>query len=138
MERKEFLSLLGLSAGSLVAGCLGGCTKSMGGGSVGPTGVDFTLDLTQSSNAALLTNGGYVYRNGIIVARTLSGDYIAVQQVCTHESFSIIYQANVHRFYCNGHGATFGENGQVTGGPAPRNLTTYKTSLSGNSLRIYS
>lgn len=139
MDRKVFLSLIGLSATSVVAGCLSGCTKNAGtGGTTAPTGVDFTLDLTQSVNAALLTNGGYVYHNGVIVARTMSGDYIAVQQVCTHQSFSVIYQGSNHRFYCNGHGGTFAENGAVTGGPPPRPLTSYNTSLSGNSLRVYS
>src|SRR5947209_6625284 len=139
MERKEFLSLLGLGASSVILGCLGGCSKgSTGGSTTGPTGVDFTLDLTQSANAALQTDGGYVYRNGVIVARTMSGQFIAVQQVCTHESFSIIYQGTSHRFYCGGHGATFSESGVVTSGPPPRNLTTYQTSLNGTVLRVYS
>lgn len=130
---------MGLGATAALAGCLAGCSKNVGTGSTnGPTGVDFTLDLTQSANAALQTNGGYVYRSGIIVARTLNGNFIAVQQVCTHENFSVIYEAGSHRFYCNGHGGTFSESGQVLGGPPPRPLTSYNTSLSGNSLRVYS
>ena len=139
MERKEFLSLLGLGASSLVMTCLAGCSKgSSTGGMVGPTGVDFTLDLTLPANAALLTNGGYVYHNGVLVARTMTGQYIAVQQVCTHENFSVVYQGSNHRFYCGGHGGTFSEAGAVTGGPPPRSLTSYQTSLNGSNLRVYS
>ena len=140
MDRKEFLSLIGLSsAGLAMATCLGGCAKNVSSGSTSaPTNVDFTLDLTQASNASLQTNGGFLYSNGIIVARTLAGAYIAVQQTCTHETVTVTYQAGNHRFYCDGHGATFTEAGIVTGGPAPRALKSYNTSLTANSLRIYS
>ena len=139
MNRKEFLSLIGMgSAGVVMASCLG-CTKSGGSGSTtAPSNIDITLDLTQPSNAALLSNGGYIYTSGLIVARTTAGAYIAVQQFCTHETVSVIYQASSHRFYCDGHGATFSESGTVTGGPAPRALKTYNTSLTANSLRVYS
>lgn len=107
-------------------------------GTTGPGNIDFTLDLSQSANSALNSNGGYVYSNGVIVARTNTGQYIAVQQSCTHEANSLAYQGGNSRFYCDRHGATFSESGTVTGGPTPRALTTYKTSLNGTSLRIYS
>ncbi|MEJ7681108.1 MAG: hypothetical protein WKG06_25295 [Segetibacter sp.] len=101
MDRKEFLSLLGFSSASLALGsCLGGCSKNVSSGTTAPTNVDFTLDLSQPANAALLTNGGYVYNSGVIVAHTTAGAYIAVQQVCTHENISVIYQGNNQRFYC--------------------------------------
>ncbi len=139
MDRKEFLSLLGFGSASIaLASCLGGCLKNVSSGTASPSGVDFTLDLSQSVNAALLTNGGYVYNSGVIVAKTMAGAYIAVQQVCTHESVTITYQGSNHRFYCDGHGATFSESGAVTGGPAPRALQMYNTSLTANSLRVYS
>ena len=138
MNRKEFLSLIGCStAGVAMASCLAGCSKNVSSGTTAPTNVDFTLDLTQAANAALLNNGGYIYKDGVIVARTLAGAYIAVQQVCTHETVTVTYQASNHRFYCDGHGATFTEAGVVTGGPAPRTLKTYNTSLTANSLHVY-
>lgn len=138
MERKEFLSMIGLSASTLVLGCLGACTKSQGTSAPAPTNVDFTLDLTQTANQPLNTAGGYVYRNGIIIAHALGGQYIAVSQTCTHQNFTINYIGDKHEFYCSGHGATFSESGQVTGGPARSPLTVYQTALNGNTLRIYS
>lgn len=139
MDRKEFLSLLGFGSASVaLASCLAGCSKNVSSGTTAPSGVDFTLDLSQTANAALQTNGGFIYNSGVLVARTIAGAYIAVQQVCTHESVTITYQGTNHRFYCDGHGATFSESGAVTGGPAPRALTTYNTSLTGNMLRVYS
>lgn len=142
MDRKEFLAQLGTGAASFtVPGCLGGCSKSseaQTSGTAGPSGVDFTLDLSQTANAALKNNGGYLHKDGVIVARTMAGAYIAVQQSCTHESNSVVYQANGLRFYCDRHGALFLESGAVTSGPAPGALTQYSTSLDGNVLRMYS
>lgn len=139
MDRKEFLSLLGYGSASVaMASCLAGCAKNVSSGTTAPSGVDFTLDVSQPANAALQTNGGYVYSNGIIIAKTLAGAFIAVQQLCTHESVPVTYQPASHRFYCDGHGATFSESGAVLGGPAPASLKTYNTSLTGNMLRVYS
>src|SRR4051812_8474863 len=95
MNRKEFLSLLGMSATSFTGlSCLEGCTKTgdLSSGTSGPTNIDFSLDLSLAVNAALNKNGGYLYKNGIIVARTIDGQYVAVQQGCTHENSSIVYQ----------------------------------------------
>lgn len=104
----------------------------------GPTGIDFTLDLGLAANSALLNNGGSLVSNGVIVAKTTSGSYIAVQRSCTHEFYNLTYQPTNKRFFCPNHGATFSESGSVTNGPASGALTTYKTQLTGSLLRIYS
>jgi cytochrome b6-f complex iron-sulfur subunit len=142
MDRKEFLSVMGMSAATLTAiSCLG-CSKNSGDSAspatTGPTGVDFTLDLNASANATLLTNGAYQAQNGVIVARTSGGKYIAVQQSCTHQSYPLIYQEGSQQFYCNNHGSAFTEAGVVKNSPANRNLTIYNTALTGTLLRIYS
>ncbi|EHQ25606.1 QcrA and Rieske domain-containing protein [Mucilaginibacter paludis] len=142
MDRKNFLTMVGMSAASFaLINCIG-CSKSSDSGSSsgvsGPTGVDFTLDLTASANAALLTNGGSLKSNGVIVARTTTGAYIAVQQSCTHESYPLVFQGSNQQFYCNNHGATFSQTGAVTGGPTNKSLTTYTTVLTGTSLRVHS
>ena len=143
MDRKEFLSVIGVSAAAFtVMNCMA-CSKSSdassSGNSVsGPTGVDFTLDLTATANAALLSNGGYMATNGVIVAKTTAGAYIAVQQSCTHESYPLVYQASGQQFYCNNHGSAFTEAGVVKNSPASRNLTVYNTTLTNSSLRVYS
>lgn len=141
MDRKDFLNSLGISVATLaVINCIG-CKKSADSSNSdtsGPTNVDFTLDLSASANSALLTNGGYLISNGVIVARTTTGTYIAVQRSCTHESYNLSYQATNSRFYCPNHGATFSQNGAVTNGPATKSLTTHNTLLTGPSLKIYS
>ena len=97
-----------------------------------------SLDLTQAANASLKNNGGFLVTNGVIVAKTNLGTYIAVQKGCTHEVYTLTYQGDKNRFYCNNHGATFSEGGVVTNGPAKKNLVTYKTELKGDILRVYS
>ena len=141
MDRKDFLTAVGISAASFALINCVGCSKSSNPGSSGtsgPTGIDFTLDLTASANAALLNNGGSLATNGVIVAKTTAGAYIAVQQSCTHESYPLVFQSANQRFYCNNHGATFSQTGAVTGGPASNSLTTYTTVLTGTSLRVHS
>jgi cytochrome b6-f complex iron-sulfur subunit len=142
MDRKEFISQVGIGAASLLfLNCVGGCSKSADTAAAppvsAPTGVDFRLDLSASSNAALATNGGFVYTNGIIVARTVSGSYIAVSQACTHQGTSVQYQSS-DRFFCPNHGSVFSTTGAVVTGPATLPLTKYNTSLSGNMLRVFS
>ncbi len=140
MDRKDFIAAVGISAASFTLLNCVGCSKDGSGSSgvSGPSNVDFTLDLTASVNAALLNNGGSLASNGVIVAKTMAGAYIAVQQSCTHESYALVFQGSNQRFYCNNHGATFSETGAVTGGPTSKSLTTYTTVLTGTSLRVHS
>jgi len=140
MERKEFLSLLGLgTAGIFSAACLGACSKAASGYTPpAPTAVNITLDLSLPANAALNNIGGYIYTNGIIVAKTKAGNYIAVSQVCTHQGVSVQYQVANQQFYCPSHGSMFSETGMVTCGPAPTALKEYNSSLTNNMLRVFS
>jgi cytochrome b6-f complex iron-sulfur subunit len=135
MDRKEFLGLVGKSIFAItLASFLDGCTKNNNTPDQ-PT-VDFTLDLTNSSYSALKTKGGYIYNQGVIVAKTLTGEYIAVSQACTHQGVSVVYQNSIGGFYCREHGASFSSNGAVTLGPANSNLKSYTCTLSGTSLNV--
>ena len=143
MQRKEFINALGISTATLfMVTCFGGCGKSSVADNSNnvpppPTNVDFLLDLSQAENANLATNGGFIYKNGIIVARTTTGSYIAVSMACTHQGTTLVYEGNNNRFYCNNHGSTFSNTGTVNNGPASSNLKQYNTTLSGNKLRVF-
>ncbi len=133
MDRKEFLALVGTSVAAItLASCLGSCKKQNNN----QPSVDFTLDLTSASNSALASNGGYLYSNNVIVARTLTGTYIAVAQACTHAGVSVVYQSSSNSFYCNAHGSAFSSSGSVTSGPAGSSLKQYTCTLSGTSLHV--
>ena len=135
MKRKEFLAQVGVGAAIVLApicfGSLSGCKKT----STAPANIDFTLDV---STGALSKNGGFLIKDGVIVARTNSGTCIAVSAACTHEGTNINYVASSNNFVCPNHNAKFNSSGAVTQGPANTNLTEYKTTLTGNSLRVFS
>jgi len=138
INRKEFLSLVGLSSAAIaLTYCFGGCQpKNMI--PTAPSNVDFTLDLTNAAYSTLKSDGGYIYNDGIIVAKTVNGSYIAVSQYCTHAGGTVVYDKNINEFYCPVHGSLYSTNGSVVQGPAASPLVKYNTSLTGNSLRVYS
>lgn len=139
IDRKEFFTALGLSSAALAlicTGCAGNNTGAAGSRAAVVPGLDFTLDLNAPANAALKTNGGFLVHNTILVARTSAGNFIAVQQACTHQGSALAYQSDDHQFYCSAHGSTFSDKGTVINGPAEISLASYKTTLSGSSLRI--
>lgn len=153
MERKEFIEKVGLSgAAILIFGCMQSCSKddnvnttpmgnnyNTGGGSSTTTKIDFTINLATTPYDVLQKEGGYFVNsaNNIIIARTTGSELIAVSSICTHQGATIEYKGSTNRFYCALHGSNFNQNGSVVNGPATQSLKQYKTTLTGNSLRVY-
>jgi len=128
--------MLGIGAAAFaVVNCLEGCSKQ-NSNTTAPS-VNFTLNLLDPANSALNKNGGFIYSNGVIVAKTMTGAYIAVSQSCTHAGVTVQYESAQNDFYCPAHGSSFSSNGAVTGGPAPSALKSYSTALSGTSLHVW-
>jgi cytochrome b6-f complex iron-sulfur subunit len=146
MERKEFLSLLGSGAAAFFAvGCLGGCgskesdpqpSPGTAGGSK-PTKVDFILDLDAAANSALKTKGHALVKNGVIVAYTHAGTFIAVSSGCTHQGATLGFNAGNNNFVCPSHGSVFNANGSVANGPATQALKQFNATLTGSKLRVF-
>ena len=143
MERKNFISLLGLGAGSIiVTSCLGGCGKSDSPTpSPTPGGpgkkVDFTLDVSTNSD---IISKNWTTQNGVIIAKN-GANYIALSGLCTHQQSAMTYLANNNTFPCSlqggGHGSVFNADGVKIAGPANGNLKKFNTTLTGNSLRVF-
>jgi cytochrome b6-f complex iron-sulfur subunit len=141
MERKEFLSLLGTGAAAFFAvGCLGGCGSKETDPQPGTgtaTKKDFTLDLNAAAYSSLKTKGNALLSNGVIVAFTNAGEYLAVASACTHEGGTVGFNAGDSNFVCPNHGSVFNANGTVVTGPATRSLKQYTTTLTGSTLRVF-
>ena len=139
MTRKDFFARVGFGAAAvLIPACIGGLVTSCSNedsASTAPTNVDFTLDI---STGSLTTNGGHLVHLGVLVARTLSGSFLAVSASCTHDGTTVNYISTTNNFICPNHNAQFNSTGAVTQGPASTNLTQYNTALTGNSLRVFS
>jgi cytochrome b6-f complex iron-sulfur subunit len=130
ITRKEFIEQVGIGSALLFVGaCAGSCKKS-----TTATSVNFTVDV---SSGPLAANGGSLIENGVIVARTSSGTYIAVSATCTHQGETLGFSSS-NTFVCPLHGATFDTSGGVINGPATTALQKYNTALTGTSLRVYS
>ncbi|MBS1617964.1 MAG: Rieske (2Fe-2S) protein [Bacteroidetes bacterium] len=127
MDRKEFVVTACALCGIGAALSLQSCQK------YSPTPVDFTLDLSSSSNAALANTGGYVISNNVFVINTGSG-YKAISMVCTHEGCIVSYTGS--GFDCGCHGGRFSSDGTRLSGPPPSNLPTYTVTQSGTILTI--
>lgn len=147
MERKKFLRSLGAGAAfALTFPCLHGCSNDEGeivGDIVEePTGVDFTIDLTSAEASKLVTNGGFILKNYVVIVKNLEGNFIAASQICSHESYDQVRftSSNDGIFFCDVHGSRFAQNGtplnQVDGNPA-KALKIYNTELTGDVLRVF-
>ncbi|MFV8344317.1 ubiquinol-cytochrome c reductase iron-sulfur subunit [Flavobacterium sp. XS2P39] len=143
MNRKEFFARAGFGAAAvLVPACIAGLSSSCSSDdsssstpAPAPTGIDFNVDV---SSGTLATNGGFMVTNRIVIARTLTGSFIAVSATCTHEGTNVNYNGSGNNFICPNHNSEFTSTGVVTKGPATSNLKQYNTSLNGNTLRVYS
>jgi cytochrome b6-f complex iron-sulfur subunit len=140
MNRKDFLQLFGLGATALVASaCLGGCGSKSSDPVPGAANVDFTVDLTAASSAALNNAAvGYIYgpNRDVIVAKTTAGTYVALQAPCPHQGTSVYFTPGSGHFTCPNHNAVFSTSGAVLGGPTSTSLKQYAVAQSGNMLHI--
>ena len=133
MDRKEFLAQLGIGGTAIfAAACMQSCSKTDN-----LSNVDFTLDLTNNAYAALKTAGGYIINQGVIVALTTNNAYLAESAACPHQGVNVQFQAGQNQFYCAAHSSYFSSTGSRISGPAQRGLTQFKTTLTGNMLRVY-
>ncbi len=101
------------------------------------TPITAPLATVDVSTGSLATNGGYLVVKGIIIARTITGGFLAVSAACTHQGTNVKYVLVNNNFHCPNHGAEFSSTGVVTKGPATTNLTQYTTVLTGTSLSVY-
>lgn len=146
MTRKEFFSRVGFGAATvLLPACIAGMavscssddTNSDSSGTTPPTpsaSSNFTVDISMGT---LAKNGGFLVTQGIIIARTNAGDFLAVSAACPHEGVIVNYDEAGNKFVCPRHNSQFTSKGVVTIGPAASNLKEYKTSLAGTALTVF-
>ncbi|MDB5284931.1 MAG: Rieske (2Fe-2S) iron-sulfur domain protein [Bacteroidota bacterium] len=131
MDRKDFLiKTCALCAVPAALSAIDSCSKT--------TVVNFTIDLGNSANAALLTVGGFVIQNNTFVQNTSNG-YVALSQNCTHQGCTVSYSGGASgTFNCPCHGGRFSVSGSVLSGPPPSALPKYTVTQNGNILTVKS
>ncbi|MCC8407394.1 Rieske 2Fe-2S domain-containing protein [Mucilaginibacter sp. UR6-1] len=144
MERKEFLSKLGIGFAAVCVGCgVAACGSSK---SNDPTpdkpddGDDDGNLFSVNLNSELTAVGQSKVSNGVILVRTAAGNdessFTAVQVACTHQGTAINYNNAQGRFICPNHGSQFSNAGAVLVGPATTALKQYNIDINGNTLTV--
>lgn len=144
ISRMEFLKSMGFKGASLLAvycgaSAMSSCINEAGdppAGTPGSTGVDFTLDLSDSANAKLLNVGSYLVVNKIVIARVSADAFAAVTQVCSHENKSKVIYKN-DEFYCTEHGARYTLEGKGLNSEGKKGIKAYNAELAGTSLHVF-
>ena len=133
IKRNEFLKKLGFSGAALFAlYTLDSCQNES---NVAPLAGDITVDLADASNAQLKTNGGYVIKNGVVIARVNATTYIAATLTCSHEGKTQITFRN-NEWYCTAHGARFDQTGKGLNTEGKKGLKIYQTTLLNSTLTV--
>jgi Rieske Fe-S protein len=116
LTRRDFLVL---AAGAAVGSC-----GLVNGAAAGP---GQTIDAGPAS--AFAKDGVYdgFSDSGFFVVRH-GGSLFALSSVCTHRAVQLKAQPDCS-FYCKRHGSKFSSVGQVTKGPARRNLPVFATTV---------
>jgi len=65
-----------------------------------------------------------------------AGEVIAFDPICTHLGCAYHWEDDQKEFLCPCHTSSFGIDGKVLGGPAPRPLDRYVTKIEGGKLLI--
>lgn len=137
MQRRNFIGNLAKGAGTLIVlpTLITACEEDP----IDPNGNNgddlLVVDLTDTQNSALLSDGGFVVRNNVIIINS-GGTYIALSSVCTHQSCTVTYNASDNNLPCPCHGSLFSTSGSVLNGPADAPLATYSVTENGDVLEI--
>ncbi len=99
------------------------------------TNVLLTVDLTTAGAAKLKSNGGYIIKNNIVVAKNLNGEYVAATLICSHDLLKQIVFKN-DEYYCTAHAARFDQSGKGLNSKGKKGLKIYGTSVNGSILSI--
>ncbi len=141
MERKEFLRTLGAGAAfALAFPCTQGCSSDGGLNTQPiPSGVDFTIDLSGPDGDSLADNGDFIIREFVVVARNLSGEFVAASRVCSHQQTEAVSFVSSQGgiFQCSTHGSQFAQDGTPINGVTDNPLKIFQTSLRGDLLRVF-
>lgn len=73
----------------------------------------------------------------VVVAQPEEDVYIAVWRICTHGACEVSWEPEARDLLCPCHGSRFGEDGQVTEGPATAPLRSFPAARLGESVWVY-
>ena len=100
-----------------------------------PDNTNLTIDLTATKYSNLVSDGGFLKEDGIIIINTGDG-FIALSSICTHQGCIVNYDHGSSNLPCPCHGSVFSTSGFVLEGPADSPLKKYELTQEGDILTI--
>lgn len=142
MERKEFLSKLGIGLAAVCVGCgvvaCGSDPEDEAKPDPDTGGGDNVL--TANLDTELKNVGDSKMANGVILVRLAQpnepSSFTAVQLACTHQGISVAYNNAQGKFICPAHASEFNTKGEVLRGPAATALKQYTVKVTGSNLAV--
>lgn len=145
MERKDFIRQLGLVTfgGAFLSVALQGCSPNVYNAKFTTGNKEITV---LKSEFTYIENEKTVFRNFVLVKpetlaypicvyRFSESEYSALLMSCTHKGCEL--HANKETLICPCHGSEFSNKGTVLNPPADLNLTTYKITVTNESILIH-
>ncbi|GAB3575494.1 hypothetical protein GCM10027578_39780 [Spirosoma luteolum] len=125
MPRQSFFRLLGAACTAMLfSGNTSGCSSTEATPDPQPSGA-ITLDLTDPVNKNLTVKGGYVISQNMLVAQTMTAQFVAVESRCTFDQTLLVFKPADNHFYCPKDLSRFDLKGKVVNGPATVPLKVY-------------
>jgi cytochrome b6-f complex iron-sulfur subunit len=116
MERKYLFTALAGSSAFICFGGLAACTKAAMNlaGQVSPFKIDPSTIIANVRDSMV--------KGSVIIVRIATGDTASsvtmLSNICTHQGFTVNFNASRRDFECSCHASAFNTNRVVTGGPA--------------------
>jgi cytochrome b6-f complex iron-sulfur subunit len=127
MNRREFVTLVG------VGGAIASLSEVVTAATDGFVAVG-TVQALDKTGQLLVKNASV---GPVLVIKNPDGKGIrAVNPTCTHKGCTVDWKADQKSLVCPCHSASYSSTGQVIKGPAKKNLATYQTKISGNTILV--
>ncbi|MES1022274.1 ubiquinol-cytochrome c reductase iron-sulfur subunit [Gloeocapsa sp. BRSZ] len=140
MNRREFISLVGVGAGVSSLPAIAACNSQSAdvASDVRPDGFEVVGAVTDLDKTGQLLNELAVGKALVIRDPANPNQAIAVNPTCTHAGCNVAWQQAEKAFVCPCHNSKFASDGSVQNGPAKEPLATYSAKFEGDLVLVKS
>lgn len=138
MERRKFIrtgcnACVALGSGILISS-LSSCSPKLSVAKVTQKNMKFSIPESEmaETEVKLVTVRNFDY--DVFIKKTGDNSYLALALICTHAGHSLVKTGN--KFYCSLHGSEFDISGNVTKGPAEKNLVHLPVTSTNNWIEV--
>lgn len=136
MNRREFISLVGVSASVSVAACNSQSAETVAS-DARSDGFEVVGTVSALDKTGQLLNEDLAAGKALVIRDPANANQvIAVNPTCTHAGCNVAWVQDQKAFVCPCHDSKFASNGSVQKGPAKKPLATYTAKFEGDSVLV--